>query len=163
MTDFTEQVNLADRRLGAGVVAASDEFFGEKENLLRSGPPASQPGTFGHKGQVVDGWETRRRRGPGHDWCIVRLARRGVIERVELETDHYKGNAPGHAMLEYTDSPSSNVAKVRWRTLVSRAPLEPHARHRWETRKGALASHVRLNIYPDGGVSRLRLFGQISE
>ena len=150
-------------RLRGSVVAASDEFFAPKENLIKPVAPVFVPGTYDAKGQVYDGWETRRRRGPGHDWCIVRLARRGVIERVELETDHYKGNAPGHAMLEYTDSPSSNVAKVRWRTLVSRSPLEPHARHRWETRKGALASHVRLNIYPDGGVSRLRLLGQLAE
>jgi len=147
------EVDLAALENGALVVSASDMHYGNPQHLL-------YPGRSTHMG---DGWETRRRRGPGHDWCILRLARRGVIERVELETDHYKGNAPGHAMLEYTDAPSFNVAKVRWRTLVSRSPLEPHARHRWETRKGALASHVRLNIYPDGGVSRLRLFGQIAE
>ena len=146
------EVDLAALENGALVVSASDMHYGNPQNLLL-------PGRSTHMG---DGWETRRRRGPGHDWCIVRLARRGVIERVELDTDHYKGNAPGHVMLEYTDGGAAfNVAKVRWRTLVARSPLEPHARHRWDGRKAQPATHVRLNIYPDGGVARLRLFGHV--
>ena len=92
MTD--SQVNLASRRLGAGVIAASDEFFGEKENLLRAEPPGFQPRTFGHKGQVVDGWETRRRRQPGHDWALIRLGSPGVIHAVVVDTAHFTGNFP---------------------------------------------------------------------
>ena len=148
------EVDLAGLENGALVVSASDMHYGNPQHLL-------YPGRSTHMG---DGWETRRRRGPGHDWCIIRLARRGVIDRVELDTDHYKGNAPGQAMLEYSDGgPTFNAAKVRWRTLVPRTPLEAHARHRWETRKPSPATHVRLNIYPDGGVARLRLFGQFEE
>jgi allantoicase len=146
------EVDLAALENGALVISASDMHYGNPQNLIL-------PGRSTHMG---DGWETRRRRGPGHDWSILRLARRGVIERVELDTDHYKGNAPGHVMLESTDAgPAFNLAKVRWRVLVPKSPLEPHARHRWDGRKAQAATHVRLNIYPDGGVARLRLFGHV--
>jgi allantoicase len=147
------EVDLAALENGALVVSASDMHYGNPQNLLL-------PGRSTH---MADGWETRRRRGPGHDWCIVRLARRGVIERVELDTDHYKGNAPGHVMLESTDAgPAFNAAKVRWRILVPKASVEPHARQRWDGRKAQAATHVRLNIYPDGGVARLRLLGRVA-
>jgi allantoicase len=116
-----------------------------------------------------DGWETKRRRGPGHEWTIVRLARRGTIERVELDTDHFKGNAPGSAMLECCDAgpvadPSTQFAAASqsWHPLVARTPLQPHTRHRF-TRDVVRqpCTHVRLNIHPDGGVARLRLFGRL--
>ena len=97
MTD--SQVNLASRRLGAGVIAASDEFFGEKENLLRAGPPGFQPRTFGHKGQVVDGWETRRH-SPGQDWALIRLGAPGVMHAVVVDTAHFTGNFPAECSVE---------------------------------------------------------------
>jgi allantoicase len=110
-----------------------------------------------------DGWETRRRRGPGHDWTIVRLAVRGALQRIELDTDHFKGNAPGSAMLEWCDSPGASaealVASKSWQPLLAQTPLQPHSRHAWDLPAVATATHVRLNIYPDGGVARLRLFG----
>ena len=92
----------------------------------------------------------------------MKLARRDVIERIELDTDHYKGNAPGRCMLEYADAGVSfDAGKARWQTLLSAKPLEPHTRHRWDTSRARAATHVRLNIYPDGGVARLRLFGRV--
>jgi allantoicase len=108
-----------------------------------------------------DGWETKRRRGPGHDWSIVRLARRGRITRIELDTDHFKGNAPGKCMLEYADVDAAafNPATAKWNELLPETPLEPHMRHKWYEFDSLPATHVRLNIYPDGGVARLRLFG----
>jgi allantoicase len=148
------KVDLAAMKNGGLVVSCSDMHYGHPQNLI-------QPGRSTHMG---DGWETRRRRGPGHDWSIVRLARRGVIERVELDTDHYKGNAPGKCMLEFTDAGDSfDPASARWRTLVPRTPLLPHERHHWDSLSAKPATHVRLNIYPDGGVARLRLFGRAAE
>src|SRR6266567_4100492 len=93
-------VNLASRQLGAGVLAASDEFFGEKESLLRPERPVAHPHTFGHKGQIVDGWETRRRRGPGHDFALVRLGAAGVIHGVVADTAHFTGNFPAELSVE---------------------------------------------------------------
>ena len=113
-----------------------------------------------------DGWETKRRRGPGHDWIIVRLAARGTIERIEVDTDHFKGNAPESCSLEVCDVPdliSERVSggDVEWTSLLSRTPLEPDAKHGFDV-SGTAATHARLAIYPDGGIARLRLFGTVS-
>ncbi len=146
------EVDLAAAENGGFVVSCSDMHYGHRQNLIL-------PGRSTHMG---DGWETRRRRGPGNDWSIVRLARRAVIDRVELDTDHFKGNAPGRCMLEYCDAGSSfNAATEQWKVLVPESPLEPHARHRWDDLLAGAATHVRLNIYPDGGVARLRLLGRV--
>jgi allantoicase len=115
-----------------------------------------------------DGWETRRRRGPGHDWTIVKLATRGTLHRVEIDTDHYKGNAPGRCMVEACDAPSVPNGDVQtlagrvgaWRALVHESPLQPHSRHRFtDLAHHGPSTHVRLNIYPDGGIARMRLYG----
>jgi allantoicase len=150
------EVDLAAIENGGFVVSCSDMHYGHRQNLI-------MPGRSTHMG---DGWETRRRRGPGHDWSIVRLARRGAIERIELDTDHFKGNAPGRCMVECCDvgdSPVFNAESAAWNVLVPETPLEPHARHRFDDLAShAAATHVRLNIYPDGGVARLRLFGRVA-
>ncbi len=141
---------------GGYVVLCSDMFFGHRQNLIL-------PGRSTHMG---DGWETRRRRGPGHDWSILRLAARGVLQRVELDTDHFKGNAPGACSLESADAPGAHteaqLASVTWRPLLSESVLQPHARHGWDLSGSAPATHLRLNIFPDGGVARLRGFGVVA-
>ncbi len=146
-------LDLAAVENGGYVECCSDMFFGHRQNLIL-------PGRSTHMG---DGWETRRRRGPGHDWSIVRLAVRGALERIELDTDHFKGNAPGTAMLEYCDAagatPGALASEVQWQPLHAQTALQPHARHAWDLAAPVRATHVRLNIYPDGGVARLRLFG----
>ena len=147
------EVDLAALENGGFVVSCSDMHYGNRQNLIL-------PGRSTHMG---DGWETKRRRGPGHDWAIVRLARRGVIGRVELDTDHFKGNAPGKCMLEYADTGASSGARPgRWKILVPESPLEPDAQHHWDKLSPGAATHVRLNIYPDGGVARLRLLGRVA-
>jgi allantoicase len=152
--------DLAAMEHGGYVVECSDMWYGHRQNLIL-------PGRSTHMG---DGWETKRRRGPGHEWTIVRLSHRGMIERVELDTDHYKGNAPGAAMLECCDAgthrePSDapfDARRQQWRQLVANTPLQPHARHRFVREvEQQSCTHVRLNIYPDGGVARLRLFGRL--
>ncbi len=149
------ELDLAAVEHGGYVEVCSDMFFGHRQNLIL-------PGRSTHMG---DGWETKRRRGPGHDWTIVRLAGRGTIARIELDTDHYKGNAPATCMLESCDAPGATAqaltSTVTWRELLPGSALQPHTRHRWDTRGAASATHVRLNIFPDGGVARLRLFGTL--
>jgi len=150
-----DAVDLAAMENGGYVVTCSDMFFGHRQNLIL-------PGRSTHMG---NGWETKRRRGAGHDWTIVRLAARGVVDRVELDTDHYKGNAPGSCSLESCEHPGSgpiDPARALWIDIVPKTPLEPHARHRFEPTVRAAATHVRLNIYPDGGVARLRLIGHVA-
>jgi allantoicase len=145
------EVDLAAMENGGFVVSCSDMHYGHRQNLIL-------PGRSTHMG---DGWETKRRRGPGNDWTIVRLARRGVISRVELDTDHYKGNAPGRCMLEACDATTTFEAdRASWRPLVAESPLQPHTRQAFDVMNSNSATHVRLNIYPDGGVARLRLIGR---
>jgi allantoicase len=148
---FTRESDLAAIENGGYVLSCSDMHYGHRQNLI-------MPGRSTHMG---DGWETKRRRGPGHDWSIIQLARRGTISRIELDTDHFKGNAPGKCMLEYCDAgdKSFDAGKAKWSELLPDTPLEPHARHQWYEFDSHRATHVRLNIYPDGGVARLRLFG----
>ena len=165
MTD--SHVNLASRRLGAGVIAASDEFFGEKENLLRAEPPGHQPRTFGHKGQVVDGWETRRRRSPGHDWALIRLGAPGVVHAVAVDTAHFTGNFPAECSVEACaaeghPSPAELMAPGRaWVTIVPRSPLTGDSENRFAVTDPRRFTHLRLTIYPDGGVARLRADGEV--
>jgi allantoicase len=139
-------VDLAAVEHGGLVVACSDMSFGSRHNLIMPGPAA-------HMG---DGWETRRRRGPGHDWSIIRLGTRGAVRRVEVDTRLFKGNAPGAFSLEGSDD------STRWCELMPRTPLSPHSRQTFEDEVCAIGdiAHVRFNIFPDGGVGRLRLFGR---
>jgi allantoicase len=149
--------DLAAMEHGGYVVECSDMWYGHRQNLIL-------PGRSTHMG---DGWETRRRRGEGHDWTIVRLAARGAVERIELDTDHFKGNAPGACMIECCDTGTTgadapfDAAQPAWRELLPRTALQPHTRHRFAREMMRQScTHVRLNIYPDGGVARLRVFGR---
>ncbi len=149
--------DLAALTAGGLVVESSDMFFGNRHHLIL-------PGRSTHMG---DGWETRRRRGPGHDWAIVRLAAPGVLHRVELDTDHFKGNAPGTCSLEVIHLPGATADQLTaqdadWDELLPRTPLRPDARHEFEVKGGGPVTHARLNIFPDGGVARLRLFGTVA-
>ena len=165
MTDA--HVNLAARRLGAGVIAASDEFFGEKENLLRPEPPAFRPRTFGHKGQVVDGWESRRRREPGHDWALIRLGAPGVIHAVVVDTAHFTGNFPAECSVEacaaegYPSAAQLQDPGPPWVPIVPRSPLAGDSENRFAVADTRRFTHLRLTIYPDGGVARLRAEGEV--
>jgi allantoicase len=170
--------DLASRALRGSVIAASDEFFAEKENLINPGVPAFTPHTFGHKGQLYDGWETRRRRGadadfgllPGadeHDWAIVRLGAPGVVHAVVVDTAHFTGNFPSACSVEacWADGYPDQAAleSARWGDIVPRSPLKGDAPHVFEipARARRRYSHVRLRIFPDGGVARLRVHGVV--
>src|SRR5205823_1324006 len=147
------EVDLAAAEHGGLVVACSDMFFGSRHNLI-------MPGDATHMG---DGWETRRRRGPGHDWTIIRLGTAGTIRRVEVDTRHFKGNAPGACSIEARGSElPARGGEAAWYELLPRTRLQPHTRHIFEDslRPVNNATLVRFNIFPDGGVGRLRLFGR---
>ncbi len=163
--------DLASRALRGSVVAASDEFFAEKENLINPAPPSFTPRTYGHKGQVYDGWETRRRRGSSgglpsdgeHDWVIVRLGAPGVVRAVVVDTAFFTGNYPAACSVEGCRAGGYPAAldEVEWVPLVARSPLKGDAQHVFEVSSGQRFTHVRLRIYPDGGVARLRVHGTV--
>ncbi|MFC4496289.1 allantoicase [Streptomyces ovatisporus] len=174
---FTHLVDLADRRLGAGVVAANDEFFAERENLLKPEPAEFEPGRFGHKGKIMDGWETRRRRGTGagtphpdaddHDWALVRLGAPGIVRGVVVDTAHFRGNYPRAvsveaACVEGAPSPQDLLDDgVGWTTLVPQTDIGGHAANGFTVRAGQRFTHLRVNQHPDGGIARLRVYGEV--
>ena len=158
-------VDLAAAEHGGTVVGCSDMFYGSRHNVI-------MPGDATHMG---DGWETKRRRGPGHDWTVVRLGAEGSIRRVEVDTRHFKGNAPGACSLDAArfdpgevrtrvqrEGVAALLEGVEWRELLPRTPLQPDTRHTFEEELRGIGdiTHVRLNIFPDGGMARLRLFGR---
>jgi allantoicase len=163
--DFIRLPDLASRRLGGGVVYANDELFAERENLIRPEGPAYSTYTFGHKGQVYDGWETRRRREPGHDEAIVRLGAAGVVRGVVVDTAFFKGNYPPEVSVEGTGvegypSPAE-LQEAAWLPLVPRSPVKGDAQNPFPVAVPERCTHVRLSIYPDGGVARLRVHGEV--
>jgi len=168
--EFTAMTDLASRALGGSVAAASDELFAQRENLIRAEKPFFNPAEFGHKGKVYDGWETRRRRSAvpdpdARDYAIVRLGAAGIVHGLVVDTAYFKGNYPPFISVEaasiegYPDI--DEVLKADWVTIVEKSPADGDTantyavadRHRW--------THVRLSIYPDGGVARLRVHGEV--
>lgn len=161
----TDLPDLALRTLGGAVIAASDEFFADKENLIKPEAPEFTPWTWSAKGQVYDGWETRRRREPGHDWALVRLGMPGIPRTIVVDTAHFTGNYPPYCSVEATavdgyPSPDELLVADDWVQLVPHSPLRRNARHEFGVPAGQWFTHVRLSIYPDGGVARLRVHGE---
>ncbi|MBI2073088.1 MAG: allantoicase [Gemmatimonadetes bacterium] len=166
MTSRPGLVDLAAERLGGKALLANDEFFAPKENLLQPGRGVFIEGRYTSHGAWMDGWETRRRREPGHDWCIVRLAVQGVIRALTVDTNHFKGNHPEACSLDaaYAARPIAlkrlGELEREWIEILPQSPLRGHAENQFEVASDARATHVRLNIYPDGGVARLRVWGE---
>ncbi|QLL63778.1 allantoicase [Sinorhizobium mexicanum] len=165
--DFASEVDLASRWLGGSVLAASDESFGEKENLLVPTPAAFVPGNYGHRGEIVDGWETKRRREPGHDWVLVRLGAAGTITAVDVDTSFFTGNFPATCRIEacgvegYPSPRELQDAEVEWIEIVPRSALKGDGHNRFDVSDGRRFTHVRLSAFPDGGIARLRVFGRV--
>ncbi|CAN5613303.1 allantoicase [soil metagenome] len=158
-------IDLAAERVGGRALLANDEFFAEKENLLQPGRGIFIPDKYTDHGKWMDGWETRRRRIPGHDWCVVQLGLRGIIKQVDIDTNHFLGNHPPFASLDAlcltTEFPPDTAAidGLSWTPILARSPLNPGAQNLFPLSHGGPATHVRLNIIPDGGVARLRVYG----
>ncbi len=148
------EIDLAAVENGGSVPLASDMFFGHRQNLIMPGVARD----------MSDGWESQRRRGPGHDWCVVKLGTRGKVTRVEVDTSHFKGNYPESCSLEGGVADTDLLDSIEWKPLLPMSKLQAHTRHSFikELADVGEISHVRFNIFPDGGVSRLRIYGRIA-
>jgi allantoicase len=164
--DFTEYIDLAAERLGGKVLAANDEFFAPKENLLKASAPVWIADKYTDDGKWMDGWETRRRRTPGYDWCIVKLGLPGVIHGFVVDTAYFKGNFPDHCEIEgCTMDGDPSLAQLDdralWTDLLPKSPLAGDARNLFPLTPCRRVTHLRFRIYPDGGVARLRVHGEV--
>lgn len=169
--DFMRLPDLASERLGGRAVEANNEFFGRRENLLKAGKPQWMEGKYTDRGKWMDGWETRRRRTPGYDWCVVRLGLAGSIHGVVVDTAYFRGNYPERFSLEACDLGAApykdeakrlRAARTRWVELLPQTGLRGDAENRVAIEHEGRFTHVRLKIYPDGGVARLRVHGEVA-
>ena len=158
--NFNGYVNLAQPRLGAEVLSATDDFFAEKEMLLKPEDPIFIDGKYTDRGTWMDGWESRRRREPGHDACIIRICR-GTIYAVDIDTANFTGNYPEKASIEACDSNSDPDESTSWFEIVPPSPLNGDIHNIFNVESVNIWSHLRLSIYPDGGVARLRVYGTV--
>ncbi len=155
--DFARRyINLASPRLGTEVLSATDDFFADKSRLIKDDPPVFIADKYDDNGKWMDGWESRRKRGPGHDSCEIKLGLKAVIRGIDFDTSHFTGNYPPAASLEARRSDGDDG----WTEIVASQSLGPNAHHFAEVTDGNVYDMLRFHIYPDGGVARLRVYGE---
>jgi len=157
-------IDLVSERVGGKVLSVSDEFFAGKENLLKASRPIFIPDKYTDRGKWMDGWETRRKRTPGHDWCIIKLGLPGRVKTVDIDTSHFLGNNPTHVSIEVC-SAAANVSigrllRTTWTEILPKSPTNPGTQNLFSVESDGRWTHLRLNIFPDGGVARLRVYGE---
>lgn len=162
---FAQLTDLAAERLGGKVLYATDDFFAEKENLIKPGRGIFIADKYTDHGKWMDGWESRRKRVPGHDWAVIQLATPGKIIGFDIDTNFFLGNHPPHASVEavYINDASSitNWDTISWNEILPKLHLDAGSQNFYESKSDELFTHIRLHIYPDGGVARLRVYGEV--
>jgi allantoicase len=161
--EFTKLIDLAAERIGGKALSVSDDFFAEKENLIKPGRGIFIEDKYTDRGKWMDGWESRRKRTEGHDWCVLRLGSSGIIRGVDIDTNHFLGNHPPHASLEACEIDGDDVPENQaWTEILSKVSLEPGSQNLFDIKSDKRWTHVRLNIFPDGGVARLKVYGEVT-
>ena len=160
---FTGLIDLASERLGGRALSCSDDFFAAMQNMLRAEKPAFDPNAYTDRGKEMDGWESRRKREPGYDHCIIRLGCAGRVIGFDIDTSYFLGNHPPYASVEGVMAPKGSdvesLQRMAWRELLVQSPLGPGSQNLFISGDTEPVSHLRLNIFPDGGVARFRAFG----
>ncbi len=152
-----KKINLASLLDGASVIACNNEHFGKAENILAPGKAKN----------MGDGWETRRRRDRGNDWLILNSIDGTSIDKIEISTHHFKGNFPSHCSLQAIYSSTKNSKKIvnsskNWKYLLKNTKLSANKTHTFKNHlmKNEKINYIKINIFPDGGISRFRIFGK---
>jgi len=163
MADFRELIDLASERLGGAVLYATDDFFAEKENLLRQAKPVWKEHEYTDRGKWMDGWESRRKRTPGHDHAIIRLGAPGIIRGFVVDTSFFRGNFPSHCSVEacVASFESQPDALANWFEILPKSELRGDSENEFAVESPFAFTHLRFHIYPDGGVARLRVHGDV--
>lgn len=162
---YTKMIDLASAQLGGKVLYATDDFFAEKENLIQKGRGIFITDKYTDRGKWMDGWESRRKRTPGHDWAVIQLATSGKIKGFDIDTNFFLGNHPPHASIEAVNlkegTSVTDWEKVDWKEILPKSHLDAGSQNFYECNSGEIFTHLRLHIYPDGGVARFRVYGEV--
>src|SRR5437588_10998646 len=145
---FTKLTDLVAEKLGGKVLSCSDDFFAEKENLIKPGRGIFIPDKYTDRGKWMDGWESRRKRTPGHDWCIIQMATPGKIHGVDIDTNHFLGNHPPNASIDSTYMESNerfDPEKVQWKEIIPFSPLQAGSQNLYEVADKNIYTHLRIN------------------
>ena len=158
--------DLVSEKIGGEVLYSTDDFFAEKENLIKEGRGIFIADKYTDRGKWMDGWESRRKRTSGHDWVILKLGAHGIIKGFDIDTNHFLGNHPPYASVEAINinedmSDWTNADELDWEEILPKSPLDPGSEHFFDINSDKVFTHVRLHIYPDGGVARFRVFGEV--
>jgi allantoicase len=153
-------LNLADASMNAKALFATDDFFAPKERMLEPKEPVWKEGIYDSNGKWMDGWESRRKRTHGHDYCVVRLLGPGTIKAIDINTRYFTGNYPPIASVDACSEQSEIDANTNWIEILSPNPIAGDSHNLFEINDNNVFTHLRLNIFPDGGVARLRVFGE---
>ena len=166
-SNYSQFTDLAAEKLGGKVIYATDDFFAEKENLIKPGRGIFIADKYTDRGKWMDGWESRRKRTPGNDWCVVELATTGSLHGFDIDTNHFLGNAPLQAavegvLLDHSPTEEEIVSgNIPWVEILPKSPLQPGSQNQFDSISHEVFSHLRLHIYPDGGVARFRAYGKV--
>tara|TARA_B110000438_G_C15767030_1_gene630121 strand:+ start:563 stop:1522 length:960 start_codon:yes stop_codon:yes gene_type:complete len=156
-------IDLAQQRLGSKIVYQTDEFFAKAIRIIKPEDPIFIPNKFDKHGKWMDGWETRRKRGSGHDYLIIRLGKNSRISKINIDTSHFNGNQPDFASIEACYSKKKIPEKeMGWKIILDKKKIKPNKHNIFNIKNKSIFTHVKLNIFPDGGVARLRLYGEIA-
>jgi len=162
---FTALTDLAAERLGGKVLYATDDFFAEKENLILPTRGIFITDKYTDRGKWMDGWESRRKRTPGHDWAIIQLGVSGKIKGFDIDTNFFLGNHPPHASVEAVNLSGKELPadwdSVSWTEILPKSHLDAGSQNFYECHSDEIYTHLRLHIYPDGGVARFRAYGEV--
>jgi allantoicase len=154
-------INVADERLGAVALFATDDFFAAKERMLQPHEPEERAGVYDAHGKWMDGWESRRRRDSGHDYCVLRLAAPSRLAALEIDTRYFTGNFPPYASVQACELAGAPDAATVWSELLPSSALAGNQRHFFALESQGIWTHLKLNIFPDGGVARFRAYGTV--
>ena len=155
-------IDLAQSRLGSKIVYKTDEFFAPAKRIINSWPPVFKEGVFDKHGKWMDGWETRRKRSKGHDYLILKLGKPGKIYKVDIDTSYFSGNHPTKVSMQACFSKKNIPNKnSKWTTILKKKSTKANSHHFFNIKNKSIFSHIKLNIFPDGGVARLRVYGTI--
>jgi allantoicase len=156
-------IDLAQPRLGTKVIYKTDDFFASANRIISPTEPVFKVGVFDKHGKWMDGWESRRKRTAGHDFIIIKLGKPGTIKKVDVDTSHFNGNQPAMISIEGANSNSNKINQLKWQPLLSKKKTKANSHHYFTVNSDKVFTHIKFNIFPDGGVARLRLYGSIAK